>query len=317
LQTTQTYTVRLGAEAQGNNSANSSLFMRNYLYTNPGTGEASCNQSANNGNIMQIVDLLNGNNTQSFCYDSLNRLNSFSTAGGSMNQYYSIDAWGNVNLESTPGPGLPFTQSNQPNPANGYIQDAAGNVTGIPNPMGGTIPITYAESKLINYQNGAAAYTYNADGSRVRKDTSGTWTEYVYFDGQPLAEKNADGTWSDYIYANGQRIARADTYDIRIHLSGTNCSNCGSNPNMFAGVTSLTAANNQPINTGDVLTWRQAQCGSALGGIILDLQDSSNNYVTGSGVSDTDGQPIDAESGAPSIDAVSLRFLHRVNVATL
>ena len=41
--------------------------------------------------------------------------------------------------------------------------------------------------------------------NRVRKDTGGATTEYVYFGGQPIAEKNVStGDWSDYIYANGR-----------------------------------------------------------------------------------------------------------------
>jgi YD repeat-containing protein len=118
--------------------------------------------------------------------------------------------------------------------------DTSGNATSVYNGISRAAFTYDADGKMLTANSGSATYTYDANGNRVRKDAGGTWTEYLYFNGQPLAEKNADGTWSDYIYANGQRMARADNYDIRIHLKGTNCSNCGSNPNMFAGVTSLT-----------------------------------------------------------------------------
>jgi hypothetical protein len=103
------------------------------------------------------------------------------------------------------------------------------------------------------------------------KDFGGSWTEYIDFSGRLIAEKNSDGTWSDYVYANGQRMGRADSFDIRIHMSGTNCSNCGTNPTMFAGTTSLTAANGYVIRAGDLLTWRQYQDGSAVGGPFFGL----------------------------------------------
>lgn len=54
----------------------------------------------------------------------------------------------------------------------------------------------------------AAAYTYGANGDRVRKDSGGSFTEYIYFAGQPIAEKNASG-WTDYIFDGDQRIAMA------------------------------------------------------------------------------------------------------------
>lgn len=64
-------------------------------------------------------------------------------------------------------------------------------------------------------------YTYGADGDRVRKDNAdGTWNEYVYFNGQPMAEKDQSGAWTDLIYANGRQIARVEPFDVRAHLSG-------------------------------------------------------------------------------------------------
>jgi RHS repeat-associated protein len=114
-------------------------------------------------------------------------------------------------------------------------------------------------------------YTYDAGGSRSRKTNgTGTYTEYINFGGQTVAENNGDGTMSDYIFANGQRIARADDFDVRIHMSGTNCSGCSST-NTFAGTQSLTAANGMVIQNGDLLAWRQYQDGVAAGGISIGL----------------------------------------------
>ena len=91
-------------------------------------------------------------------------------------------------------------------------------------------------------------------------------------------------------------MARADSFGIRIHMSGTNCSNCGTNPNMFAGTTSLTAANGYVIRAGDLLTWRQYQDGSAVGGLFFGLLNSSGTYVDGTSLQDTDHQPILADT---------------------
>ncbi len=299
LQTTQTAAVRLGV-APGSYTANTSLFSHNYAY---GMGTGSCPQNANNGNIMEAADVLNDNNSQYYCYDNLNRLASFHNPNSTVAETHLIDQWGNMSKSTAVASSVAFGTNNRSR-LSGYGYDAAGNMTLIPNPAGGSgETLTYdAESKLIAF-NGGGTYTYDAAGNRVRKDANGTWTEYVYFNGQPMAEKHADGTWSDYIYANGHRIARAEDSDIRIHMAGTNCSGC-SNPNMFAGVTSLTAANGHVIQTGDVLTWRQYQDGSALGGLFLYFADNTS----GNTAVDTDNQPIDADStkGSWHVRTVSL-----------
>jgi hypothetical protein len=85
------------------------------------------------------------------------------------------------------------------------------------------------------------------------------WTEYLYFDGQPLTELNDDGTWSDYIFANGKRIARSDSFDERIHIEGT------SNAAGSAAGWNL-ALSGYVIQAGDKISWRQYQ-NSAVGGI--------------------------------------------------
>ena len=295
--------VHIGADGPGTYTGNISLANRVYCYgpaaTAAQTASLPCSSLglANNGNILQILDSLNGNNSQAFSYDNLNRLASFTNGNGAMQQTYSIDAWGNMS-QVTPGTvqSNVFFGTNNQITSSGYGYDASGNLTSFNNGIS-TVAYTYdAEGEMATANNGSATYTYDAEGNRVRKDAGGTWTEYIHFDGQPIAEKNADGTWSDYIYANGQRMARADSFDIRIHMSGTNCSNCGTSPNMFAGTTSLTAANGYVIRAGDLLTWRQYQDGSALGGLFFGLLNSSGTYVDGTSLQDTDHQPILADT---------------------
>jgi RHS repeat-associated protein len=280
-------------------SANGFL-SHSYCYTGCTTGG-----TANNGNIWGITDTLKAANTQGFTYDSLNRIGSFSL-GGAVNQQYSIDSFGNMSGMSG-GTAIstfnPATNqiSNLPCATSTTPYDAAGNQLCSTDTNGGISVYGYdAESRIsqITALNSGASpfvnYTYDANGSRIRKtNATGTYTEYVGFGGQTLAERNSDGTWSDYIFANGQRIARADNFDVRVHLSGVNCSNCGSNPNMFSGTTSLAAESGYTIRQGDVLSWRQYQDGSALGGLFTFFTDgtSANGVAT-----DTDGDLINADT---------------------
>jgi RHS repeat-associated protein len=261
--------------------------------------------SANNGNVWEVKDALNSSQSQTYTYDSLNRITSFSL-GGRLSQQYGLDSFGNMGIV------MAGVQTSTFDPATNRISnlpcanteapyDGAGNQFCDTGQDGTVRQIAYDANNQIsqiatagNTSHPFVVYDYDGNGNRVRKNNAdGTFTEYLYFNGQPIAERNADGTWSDYIYANGQKIAKADDYDVRIHLSGTNCSNCGSNPNMFSGTTSLTAANGYTIRSGDVLSWRQYQDGSALGGLITSFTDGS----TANGVAlDTDGQLINADT---------------------
>jgi RHS repeat-associated protein len=293
--------TRVGSTAPGNYTGNSSLFTKVICY-GPATAPLASTlpgctsfNIGNNGNIWQIRDALNDGFTQTYGYDSVNRLTSFVQSYAIMQQNYAYDSFGNLNQNSgTLQDNVMYSSNNQIS-NNGYVYDQAGNVTSYSTGVPPSPTFGYdAESKLVNVNNGAATYTYDGNGDRARKDVGQNWTEYVHFNGQVLAEKNSDSTWSDYIYANGQRIARADNYDIRIHMSGTNCSGCGST-NFFAGTTSLTAANGHVIRNGDLLTWRQYSDGSALGGIHVFLTNNGScttNNATNDATPDSDGQPM-------------------------
>jgi RHS repeat-associated protein len=305
----ETGVTRLGAKAPGTYTNNVNLSVKEYCY-GPNTAALSstipgCTNSAANpnglpftGSIWQIMDVLNPNATQNFNYDSLNRITFFqqsaqlASEGQNPQQTYAYDSFGNLNQNGgSLQDNATYAQTNRIS-NNGYSYDSAGNVTSYSTGVSPQPTLAYdAENRLTNVNSGIATYTYDAYGDRIRKDISPTWTEYVHFNGLPIAEKSSDGTWSDYIFANGQRIARADNYDIRIHMSGTNCSGC-SNPNMFAGVNSLTAADTYTIRSGDVLSWRQYQDGSAMGGIILTFAGNTN----ASGTLDSDGQMINADT---------------------
>jgi RHS repeat-associated protein len=292
---------RVGSKAPGDYSGNNNLSVKEYCY-GPSTSSLSptipgCPSLGvtDNGSIWQVTDTLNGGHTQNFSYDSLNRITSFARSDGTMQQTYAYDSFGNLN-QTEPGTlmtNLVFDAGNRIS-SGGYGYDVSGNIISIYNGIS-TIPYRYdAENRLVDVNNGLATYTYDANGNRVRKDTSPNWTEYVNFNGQTLAEQNSDGTWSDYIFADGRRIARADNYDVRIHMSGTNCSGCNST-NTFAGTTSLGGAvSGTVIQNGDLLTWRQYQDGVAAGGVEISF--TFNNEGTSGVLVAADGQKADADT---------------------
>jgi RHS repeat-associated protein len=260
---------------------NATLFAKQFGYT-------SQTQSANNGNIMQATDLLKANRSQSFGYDQLNRLTSFSTQDATLAQTYSIDSFGNLKQAGTQNFQPIYTTGNRIQDGFGY--DGNGNVNTIANPGGGTSYYSFDADDRFSVFNFADYYTYSALGDRVRKDVDNIYTEYQYFNGQVIAERGQDGNWTDYIYANGRKIARADSYDVRIHFTGTTCANCGQQYSQYNfPIASYT------IQAGDKIAWRQYQQGAAIpeGGLALAFSDGSfTNWVT----TDQDGQTMNADT---------------------
>src|SRR6185437_14222685 len=167
------------------------LIDEHYFYT---AGSPYCgNNLSNNGNIAQIQDMLNNDRSQGFGYDALNRLQAFSNGNGSMQQSYSYDSFGNLSQSGTLSSVIGFGPDNRIN-SGGYGYDAAGNLNSVYNGMFTTSYSFDGESKI--FSNSAGAYdTYDANSERMRKDANGSYTEYQYLKGQPIAEKRSDGTW--------------------------------------------------------------------------------------------------------------------------
>jgi RHS repeat-associated protein len=117
------------------------MFDHQYFFGQAGGGTACAPTAGNNGNISQIVDNTNptaGSNTrnQTFGYDSLNRLTSWSTAsmsGSPRGQAYSYDSFGNisqtngVNMPNV-SPGYDANNHMQGLSCGSNIYDLAGNV---------------------------------------------------------------------------------------------------------------------------------------------------------------------------------------------
>ncbi len=269
-----------------------------YCYVNCPNG----GQTGDNGNIGQIADTLNGTRTQSFTYDAVNRISSF-TLGGTVMEQYNIDSFGNMKNTLVQSP-LGFGSDNRVNnftcasPATAAY-DAAGNQ------VCDTDPTTHgvrqysfdAEDRIAGISvpgnQPFETYTYGADGARVRKSNKdGTYTEYVDFGGQPIAEKDQTGTWTDYIYAVGKKIAVIPGQDHRIHTYGTATGNWTllrwnlPTPQNSAGGGAYT------VKAGDRMCFRQFS-NSGVGGPIIWFTNGSSTAWSWTA---TDGQLLNQMS---------------------
>jgi RHS repeat-associated protein len=194
-----------------------------------------------NGNVVGITNNRDGNRTQNFMYDSLNRIQQAYTTGANWGETMSptatapgvapttsgIDAWGNLsNRSGVTGKTLyePLSAvADKQNRLTGFGYDAAGNMT-----SNGSASYTYdAENRLI--MTAGVSYLYDGDGKRVEKCTAGTTagtcatnpTGTLYWTGtgsDPLVETDLAGnTLENYIFFNGQRIARRDGSTKAVH----------------------------------------------------------------------------------------------------
>jgi RHS repeat-associated protein len=157
----------------------------------------------------------------------------------------------------------------------------------------GTNNYAYDAESYIKTLNGTgAAYTYDADGQRVYKQVASDTTEYVYLSGQPIAERKANGDWSDYIFVGPRRLARADTYEDRIHIFGTECSSCGSQYEQFT-LGNIGNLAGHVVQQGDKLYLFQWQATGTRAGMNLHFSDGTE---TNGLVNDQDGSLIDADN---------------------
>jgi RHS repeat-associated protein len=215
-------------------------------YSDSGWG-ASGGGADNNGNLRrQEVFIPNfdgpgydqgGNwssSTQTFSYDSLNRLSSASEASAaSWTQAYVYDRWGNrtINQNTTTSnvPKLKFdldANTNRlgvPSDRTGVMNyDAAGNLindsyTAYGNASGQQTRTYDAENRMVSAQlnpSQSAVYTYDADSRRVkRNDGSGELWQVYGLGGELLAEYAANASrfspQKEYGYRAGQLLVTA------------------------------------------------------------------------------------------------------------
>jgi RHS repeat-associated protein len=191
-----------------------------------------CNFSAStagdNGNVYQIANNRDGNRTQNFLYDSLNRVQQAYTNGPNWGETFGpiatnpgtppsspgIDAWGNLTNRSavigktfSEGLNCPANINNQL--ATGCLTyDAAGNVT-----WDGSLNYLHdLENRMTKFVGSTTdIYVYDGDGQRVKKTTPAVALYWYGATGNVLDETSGNGTLvSEYIFFNGKRVARRD-----------------------------------------------------------------------------------------------------------
>ena len=139
---------------------------------------------------MQSQTIATPNVTQTYGYDAYNRLNSAAEKAGSStvwSETFNYDIYGNRWVPSSSGISLSAltvtsdaynTLTNRLTSGNfGY--DTAGNETTI-SPFTVTYDVENRQTGFSSISNGTATYTYDGDGRRVTKTTSGVTTTYVY-----------------------------------------------------------------------------------------------------------------------------------------
>jgi RHS repeat-associated protein len=179
-----------------------------------------------NGNVYAIANNRDGNRSQNFLYDSLNRIQQAYTTGPNWGETFSssatnagvppstsgIDAWGNLTNRSPVNGKTNYELLNCPANVKNQLMscsinyDAAGNVM-----SNGSASYTYdAENRLTAA--GGYTYSYDGNGHRVKKTNGSTGTLYYSdMDGQVLNESSLGATnLREYIYLGDKRIARID-----------------------------------------------------------------------------------------------------------
>jgi RHS repeat-associated protein len=204
------------------------LFALNYGYKN---GQANCGSGTSSGNdgLIQCIQDVTGpeeaGRSGTFSYDQLNRLTAATTSGSTTfpkwGLAWSYDRYGNrLTQDIVAGSAysnlLTFSASSGAltNRPDGYSFDAAGNmlVDGV-NPS-----LVYDnEGRLINANNGAATYTYDDNGYRVKKTVGGNTTTYIFSSGQVIAEYDngaaATSPTREYIYGDQGKVAQITATD--------------------------------------------------------------------------------------------------------
>ncbi len=193
--------------------------------------------AGDNGNVMSITNNIDNLRSETFTYDTLNRIltaqtnATYSTSSTKCwGESYSYDPWGNLLgtgwpsssyascTQESPGPGGAVGANNQ---LSTDTYDAAGNIIAMPN---GSSYSYDAENHLLSTAGVNYTGVYpersrgDGDGNRAEK-SSGT----IYWQGG-LNESTLSGTLTnEYIFFHGQRIARRDPssnvfYNFADHL---------------------------------------------------------------------------------------------------
>ena len=269
---------------------------RTYSYYPPPGTSCVYFVGSNNGNVTSIADNLQSNRTQTFTYDSVNRIATAQSAATSgqdcWGQSFGYDAWANLLSEAVTK--CSGTQLNVGVNAKNQITNSGVSYNADGDMLtDGVNTYTYdAENRVATVNGSGTSYSYDAEGQRVEKNVGAAKTDYNYFNGQPIAEYNsANGSWSDYIYVGSRRLVRGDNYEDTIRIRGTRCSNCGTQWYLF-DFPSAGGLAGRVVRAGDKLWWRQHEYPGSVGGIKITFSDSTDTY----GATDNSGNNMAADT---------------------
>lgn len=235
------------------------IFSQTYVFTDA--------NGKNDGNLMQIVNNVDNNRTQTFGYDYLNRLTSAVTTGNSSptcwGQNFTYDRYGNLYQIAatkcsppTLSLGLPSATTNR-FVDSGFSYDAVGNMTNDGPPL--NTPYTYnADNQMTALS--TTTMTYDGDGLRVAKsnnklrwrapgggpfitttDSSGNAAkDVIYFAGHMVAERVSSSGAVNYYF--GDQIGSSH---MVTNSTGGTCWDADYYP--FGGANVLTMTTCQPV----------------------------------------------------------------------
>ena len=187
---------------QASSSAGTALSLA-YSYALPG---------GNNGSVASQTNNRDTNRTQSYSYDTLNRIltaqTQATTGTNCWGQSFSDSALANlfsVSVTQCSAPILSVTVNNNNQISDvGFGYDAAGNMT-----ADGSYTYTYdAENRITS----AAGVSYTYDGNSLRVQKSNGTLYWRSITGDTTAESDLTGNiTSEYVFFAGRRIARRDS----------------------------------------------------------------------------------------------------------
>ncbi len=227
ISTTSAYTNRLELGSLSASSTGGTAQNLSFTYNLPG----------NDGTLTSIQNNVTSGLSESFTYDSLNRILSAATTAtsgaGCWGQTFGPsgapppgppdDRWSNlteINVTQCSAGSLGIAVSSATNrvTTTGYSYDAAGNMTSEPSPIGYTYSYD-AENHLTQAAGtptGTWNYVYDGNGLRVEKSNSSGGTLYWRsVSGATIAETDLTGSttnaaYKEYMFFAGQRIASRD-----------------------------------------------------------------------------------------------------------
>ncbi|WP_250633078.1 hypothetical protein [Pinirhizobacter soli] len=214
-----------GSGAAYTATENSRNLLANFSYGTSGAVAVSEDLAYDgNANITQVSDLTNsGQRNKTLGYDGLNRLTSANASNLWGTESYTYDTLNNIQTLTTAGVTNTYNYdaSNRlasvtsgASTVSSFGYDARGNVT-----LRNSVPMVFDEANRLTQITGLDTYTYDAQGRRVKKaPATGTPTYYAYNQaGQLMWQYDlATTNGTDYIYLGKKMVASTVNADTTV-----------------------------------------------------------------------------------------------------